>query len=295
MKMSKISSLRLGATGIAVLVAGLAGCGGGVTDDSGGTAERLTCLETCTPSNTVNPDQLSAHYALVSEGGKVQAQAGFNTGDDPRFNVEVAGGDKLRVVTASGANTFHIPSSGGIAGIIAAFPSLLIIGATPYLSDVPSSATTLPADFEFVRGATVYKSSVTLPAPFSITAPAAGATFPMSTRTLSVRLASGGMAPENQAEFKCADSNGNTANSTESIPVATIAALADGSGYAYTLDLGAVIDTLIFTTTFPRGAVASCDIGLSVTLQNDGTRDARLGSNTRVFAQQIRRVSFALR
>ena len=75
--------------------------------------------------------------------------------------------------------------------------------------------------------------------------------------------------------------------------------IAPGSGTStkntsYALDLGALIDTLIFSGNFPRGTLASCSASLTLIQQDLGQGDSRL-LNTQVLGQQIRTVKFTMR
>lgn len=279
----------------AAIVTSFAGCGGGVTDDSHGAAAHLTCAKQCTPSSSLKTEQIRPSFAIVGNGQKVQAQAGFNTGNDPRFNVELDGDDELRLVTPQGTQKFHIPASSIETVVVDALKTLLI-GATPYLSEVTPAQGTMPVQFQLVRGTTVYTSAVTLPAPFQITAPVAGAVLPLTTRTLSVRLTSTSATADiaNAATLNCTDVNGNTASGQPALAVVQGSQATDVNGTAYVLDLGTALDGLSFTTTHPRGAVAACDVNLGVTVEVNGQADAAF-NNPRVFAQQIRSVRLTLR
>ena len=270
-------------------------CGGGINPDSGqGTA--LVCPRTCTDSSTVPSAQLRHAYALVSDGVAMQAQAGFSTGSDLRFNVELKNGDSLQLLTPQGVQGFHVPAS-SIGTILIDALTTLIAGARPYLSEVdalPSGA----ADYRFVltSNAGGISETVTMPAPFQIALPAGGSTSDIAAPTLTVRVTSPGNYRFATAG-SCSDSNGNasTGNGIGDLAPTTPPA-ADASGASYTVDLAAALLRLQFETRFPRGAIAACDLTLTALAQNDGVPDAAFEAvNSRVFAQQIRSTRFLLR
>jgi len=169
----------------------------------------------------------------------------------------------------------------------------LVVGAKPYLSDVTPSAGAAQMKFQFVRGATEYNSSVVLPAPYQIVSPANAATVPVKARALSVILTSAVVATDNGAEFKCTDDNGNTARGSVQLQVVSGSVLTQSTGVSYSLDIGTAIDGLDFSTTYPRGVVARCDLVLKLTVQTQGQADSRFES-ARVFAQQIRSVAVVM-
>jgi len=282
------------ALAVVALVGSLAACGGGVVDDDDGEADHLTCATECKPSSSLAASQIRAYYAVVGDGSEVQAQAGFSTGSDPRFNVEIDGDDILRLVTPEGTQGFHIPASSKWTIVVDALVAL-VRGASPYLSDVDPPAAATQMQFQFVRGTTAsYAATVVLPAPFQITSPSAGQTLPVTTRSLPVRLTSPFTTPHNSAAVECTDVNGNKGSGTASLSLVSGSLTADATSVSYSLALGDAIDAVEFSTDHPRGAVQSCDVELTVTYQNDGQATAGFAS-TQVFAQQVRKVSIALR
>jgi hypothetical protein len=276
-----------------LLISALSGCGGGLEDDSHGQADRLICATACQPSSSLSTGQIRPSFVVVSDGTRVQAQAGFSSGRDPRFNVEIDGSDSLRLVTAHGTQAFHIPA-GSLATIVVDALRTLVTGATPYLSELAPSPGAEPMQFHFVRSAATHISSVELPAPFQIVSPALGATMALGARTLSVRLTSAVAATLNSATFNCSDVNGNTAAGTPSLNVVADSLTSDASGVTYSLAVGEAIDELTFSTTYPRGAVASCDIELQLIAQAQGQADPQF-KDAQIFAQQIRSVSITAR
>ena len=272
-----------------------AACGGGLENDGNGTRDRLLCATTCQSSSSLAPSQIRASYAIVGEGSRVQAQAGFSSGSDIRFNVELDGGDSLRLSTAQGTQDFHIPAIAGVPAILIEAMRLLVAGATPYLSEVTPPSGEASMQFLFTRGATTYTSSVRLPAPYQILSPASGTTLSIGDRTLQIRLSSATAATLNLATFSCTDVNGNTATGSSTLDVVPGSQSSDGSGVSYALAVGAGIDTLTFSTTNPRGAVSRCDVTIKTTIDAQGQMDARFSSGSQIFAQQIRSVQVTMR
>lgn len=277
----------------AVLLSTLAACGGGIEEDGNGQVDRLVCATACKPSSSLPTNQIRPSFVVVSDGSRVQAQAGFSSGSDLRFNVEIDGSDSLRLDTTQGSQGFHIPA-GSISTIVVDALRTLVTGATPYLSEVNPAAGAEPMQFQFVRGGTVHTSSIKLPAPYQIVSPANGATVAVTARALSIRLTSVAAATINGASFDCTDANGNTARGSPQLDVVPNSVTNEASGVSYSVDIGSAIDNLAFSTTHPRGAVASCDVVLKLIMQMQGQADPRFG-NAQVFAQQIRSVMIAMR
>jgi hypothetical protein len=281
---------------LATLVAGVVvACGGGIKSDPG-TGTALVCPRTCIDSSTVPPSQLRHSYALVSDGVALQAQAGFSTGSDLRFNVELKNGDGLQLQTPQGAQDFHVPASTLGTLFIDAFATL-IAGASPYLSEV-SALPGGPTDYRFVytRNAGAISETVTLPGPFQIASPASGSTVNIALPILTVRVTRSG-SYRFTASGSCVDANGNASTGSGLGELgATSAPALDAAGATYSLDLGGPLARLTFETRFARGAIAACDLTLTATAQNDGVPNAAFDAvNSRIFAQQIRSARLLLR
>lgn len=274
------------------LVGALAACGGGVVDDNG-EADHLVCATGCKPSSSLKTNELRAYFAVVGDGSSVQAQAGFSTGSDLRFNVEIDGGDSLRLVTPKGSQGFHIPG-GDITTLLGDALITLITGAKPYVSKIDPSSGVTPLRFEFVRGTTTEVSTVELPAPFDILSPASRTTLPITQRTLPIRLSAAEVGSSHYASIDCTDVNGNKGSGSPGLGVVSGSLASDASGVSYSLDLGKAIDGLSFSSTYPRGAVARCDVKLQVVVQRVGQADPAFAS-AEVYAKQARSVSIALR
>jgi hypothetical protein len=273
--------------------ASLAACGGGVEEDNGASSAALVCATTCVDSSTVDASQIRHSYALVSDGQQMQAQAGFSTGSDPRFNVEIKGGDQLELATPQGVQGFHIPSQ-SLGEAFANVFTTLATGASPYLSEVvPMPSAASDYQFRFSRNGKTMSATVTMPAPFTIVAPAADSTLNVAAATATARISGQGNYGFT-ADFSCVDVNGNTASMSN----VTIAPLAppqtDTGGSTYTLQIGLALNGLQFTTAHPRGAVSSCDVKLHVGVENDGTPSPDFAAGSRIFAQQWRDTSFKL-
>ncbi|TCO97694.1 hypothetical protein [Rubrivivax gelatinosus] len=277
----------------AAFVGVLAACGGGVVDDNDGEADHLVCATGCKPSSSLASNEIRAYFAVLDDGSSVQAQAGFSAGSDPRFNVEIDGNDRLQLVTPKGTQDFHIPA-GNVATVIGDALLTLITGAKPYVSkiDPPSAAT--PLRFEFVRGTTTLVSSVELPAPFKILSPASRSTLPLAQRTLPIRLSATEVGWSHYTSIDCTDVNGNKGSGTPGLDVVAGSFTRDSSGVSYSLDLGAAIDGLSYSTVHPRGAVARCDVDLQVVVLRQGLTDPAFAS-AQVYGKQARSISIALR
>ncbi|MDT7837114.1 hypothetical protein [Aquabacterium sp. OR-4] len=270
-----------------------AGCGGGIESDSGAQPERLTCATTCKSSSSLAINQIRPAFAVVSDGTQAQAQAAFSTGSDLRFNVELDGGDSLRLKTAQGSQAFHIPGS-SLASVVFDALGVLLTGARPYVATLTPTAGVMAVQFEFVRGETVYVASVSLPASHQIAAPAPGAQLDMAARNVAVSLNIASPVNTHHASFKCTDANGNTASESRSLGIVPDSTVRTATGVSYLLDIGSAIDRLSFTTTYARGVVARCDVDLEVSHQAMGLPDERF-STTQISARQQRKVAFTMR
>ncbi len=298
-------SLVAATSAVAIAAAGVVtGCGGGgyvipAPGDKNSQAQSLTCATTCIASNTVDIDQLRQSYVLVNDGASPRALVAFGTGRDPRANVELKGDDQIRLVTSTGSQAFYIPAPSSLAAALVEalfLPFTLgLAGASPYESDINQAQAAQPVQFQFVRGATVYSSAVTLPPNFSFAAPLSNAALPISMRTLQVQLTTSVAASLSLVSANCTDSNGNTANGSSTGLLVLGSPVTAGNGTtSYNLDLGSYVDGLNFTTTYPRGVLSKCSLDLQAITQVSGQAAAGLGS-TIVVAQQMRTVSFSLR
>ncbi|MFL6696744.1 MAG: hypothetical protein ACJ8GJ_06220 [Vitreoscilla sp.] len=190
--MSKITlrrrhaTLAASASTLAILL--LAGCGGGtdggvVPDKGTSTSLRMSCLSTCVQSDTASTGQMEAHFTLVDNGKKAQAQAGFFDGFTVGYNVEL-NGDSLYFVQGGVATRMGLPISPG-AGIKVhdALPF------SPYVMDFPQlPATEVAGQFELRRAGQTYVSQASLPPPFSIVAPADNTTVSKSSNAVPLQL-----------------------------------------------------------------------------------------------------------
>ena len=292
----RCGSRRLGAgvvkAGVIMATVLLGGCGGSSGPLGGNaTAQHLTCATTCTPSNTVDISELRANYVLVDNTQSMQALASFGTGHDPRANVEVTGGDQIQLTTVQGAQPFELPSA-NIGAIVADAILSLFTGAPPYTSAVNATELASPVQFQFIRGTTTYSSSISLAPAFTIAAPAGGSVLALSNPVIAVRLTNAAITPVQSATLNCTDANGNTASSTPTVPIQGSPTV-DATGMSYFADFGPALNSLTFTTTNPRGAIANCAISLTITLQTSG--QAAVGMPlVQISGQRARSVSFTM-
>ena len=278
------------------LTGALASCGGGayvVPPDGNDVSksQKLSCSQACIASDSVSIDKLRQSYVLVNDGQDARAYAAFGTGVDPRANVEVSGTDQVRVVTPQGTQKFYVLQPNNLGTAIANAFITALTGPLPYGSDLSQAQAAQAVQFQFVRGSTVYTSTVTAPASFSISAPTSNAALAISTRALEVRLTSATPATISVQATNCTDTNGNTATSSAQALSVTPSTSVPGS---YAVDLGAYLDGLSFSTTYPRGLLSQCNLTLMAFMQADG-QPAPGFASTVVLAQQLRRVSVTLR
>jgi hypothetical protein len=283
---------RARAASLAAAAAALAaGCGGAVVDDPGGTspAVRLNCLgQACVPSDTLPASSITAMLYVVDDGRRTQAQAGFNTDGSITHNVELEG-DELDFVDGGRRTRMAL----SLAGAFDFFGDLLTLGQ-PYLADVsPQPTTARDYAFELVRADGTYRSTVTLPAPFDIAAPAAHATYPITTASVPVTLT----APEPLDDFfvttLCTDANGNqsTTSSTAGNPFAAT----DSTGLHYALSVPALLADVSFAgATAPVGPIRSCNVTIHVVDTMPGLLAPGFHAFSIIQATQTRQVQVTL-
>jgi hypothetical protein len=178
----------LAASACTLAILTLAGCGGGtdagvVPDKGTSTSLHMSCLSTCVQSNTLSTGQMEAHFTVVDNGRKAQAQAGIFDGFTLGYNVEL-NEDTLYFVQSGGATRMGLPISPG-AGIKVHDAAPF----SPYVMDFPQlPATSVDGQFELRRSGQTYVSHVSLPAPFAITSPGDDTTVSKSANAVPIQL-----------------------------------------------------------------------------------------------------------
>ncbi|HEX7638586.1 MAG TPA: hypothetical protein VF457_09330 [Burkholderiaceae bacterium] len=275
-----------------VASAALAGCGGGVVPDPGGTSPDvpLNCYGTeCVPSDTLPTSAITAMMFVVDDGTRTQAQAGFNTDGSIFHNVELQG-DELDFVDGATVTRMALARQGAWDF----FGNLLTLGQ-PYLADIsPQPATARDYAFRLVRAGGTLTSTVTLPAPFDITAPANNSAYAPSTTTIPVTLDAPEPVGDFSTTFTCTDSNGNqtgTRNASGSPFSAT-----DGSGEAYAFSVPTFLASLDWSAaTLPVGTVRSCNVTIHVLQVQPGSLAPGFHAFSVIQATQTRQVQVTLR
>jgi hypothetical protein len=278
----------LAATG---LLAALAACGGGVVPDPGGTSPdvRLNCAGACVPSDTISTSAITAFMYVVDDGGRTQAQAGFNTDGSIFHNVELDG-DTLWFVDGGRQTRMALSREGAWDFLL----DLLTLGQ-PYLADIaPQPTTARDYQFQLRRAGGTVTSSVTLPAPFSFVTPGNGqvasivaATVPVSvTRPLTVGAFG--------TSFLCTDANGN--QTSNRVPDGRSFSQADASGANYVFNVQAFLASLEWDQdTFPPAPVTRCDVTLRAIDSVPGTLALDFHAFSILQATQVRSVRLLLR
>ncbi len=190
--MTKIQLRRrhagLAASACALALLALAGCGGGTTagvvnDKGTSTTLRMSCTGPCVESDTLSTGQMEAHFTVVDNGRKAQAQAGFFDGFTLGYNVELEG-DTLYYVQGGVATRMGLPISPG-AGIKVHDAAPF----SPYVMDFPQlPAAPVAGQFELRRAGQTFTSQTSLPAPFNIVSPADGSTVSKSSNAVALQL-----------------------------------------------------------------------------------------------------------
>jgi len=271
--------------------AALASCGGGVVPDPGGTSAdvRLNCPSVCVASNTLDTSRITAYLYVVDDGSRTQAQAGFNTDGSLLHNVELDG-DTLWLVDGSRQTRMLLARQGAWDFLL----DLLTLGQ-PYLGDLspqPTAARTYR--FELRRATGTVTSTVTLPAPFELTAPGAGQAFSLGATGVAIAVTSPLDTGNFATTFTCNDANGN--QTSNRVPDGQSFSATDASGLAFRFNVQAFLASLEWDQdAYPPAPVTRCDVTLRVVDSAAGTLDNRFHAFSVLQATQIRTRQIVLR
>jgi hypothetical protein len=283
----RLSSALVAACSAALLSA----CGGGVVPDPGGTSPdvRLQCDGGCVPSATLSTGRITALMFVVDDGTRTQAQAGFNTDGSIFHNVELEG-DTLWFSDGSTQVRMALARQGAWDF----FQDLLTLGQ-PYLADIaPQPTTARTYQFQLRRTTGTVTSEVTLPEPFTITAPGNNQAFAIASSAVPVVVTAPLGTGNFSTTFLCTDANGNQTSSR--VADGQSFSQLGGSGETFQFNVQAFLDSLQFDPNgFPRAAVARCDVTLHVVNTTAGTLAGDFHAFSILQATQTRSVRFLLR
>ena len=273
------------------LCATLAGCGGGVVPDPGGTSAvvRLNCTSACVASDTLDTSRITAFMYVVDDGTRTQAQAGFNTDSSLLHNVELDG-DTLWLVDGATQTRMLLSIDGAWDFLL----DLLTLGQ-PYLADLspqPTAARTY--QFELRRSSGTATSQVTLPAPFDLTAPAAGQSFSLGATLVPIAASAPLDTGDFSTTFTCTDANGN--QTSNRVPDGQSFSMTDATHEAFSFNVQAFLASLEWDQdTFPPAAVTRCDVTLRAVVANAGSPASSFHAFSVIQATQIRTLRIVLR
>lgn len=279
----------------APLLAAIAGCGGGengTVDDSAGTSttQSMNCTVACKQSDTLASDTLEAHFYVVDDGSRTQAQVGFFSGITIGYNVELRG-DVVNFVQGTTTTRMALAKAAPTSN---AFFSTLGLPGNPYLADfstMPTAAVT--GEFRMVRATQTLSSSVVLPAPFRITAPGNNATSSKTSDAVTIQLDSAQPNVAWQAGTVCTDTTGTTHVQTAS-GAAAYFTTADSRNFSF--DAARFVAGLQYTDANGGAAtIASCTMTLKALVTNDGTLAEGLGTGSAISGIQLRTVVLNLK
>lgn len=283
-----------GACALALLI--LAGCGGGgeagvVPDHGTSTNKPMVCLGPCVDSSTLSAGQMEAHFYIVDDGNRTQAQGGFFAGFSVGYNVELEG-DPLYFVRGTNAVQMGLP----VNDFDNTFGIVFIPLGQPYLYDFPSNPTdAVTGQFELRRASgQVYTSTVTLPAPFRITSPADNTVVSRASDAVALQLDSAQPdATWTVENANCTDTTGmhwtHAGGST-----ASLFSTADGRSVVF--HAADYISTLQFTTdTGATPVLTNCVLKLQATLTNGGTLANGFMPASSISGIQLRTLSLTVR
>jgi hypothetical protein len=284
----------LAASACALAVLALAGCGGGtdagvVRDKGTSTSLHMSCTGACVQSDTLTAGQMEAHFTVVDNGKKAQAQAGFFDGFTLGYNVELEG-DTLYFVQGGVATQMGLPISPG-AGIKVHDAAPF----SPYVMDFPQvPATAVSMQFELRRAGQTLTSQTSLPAPFNIVSPADNTTVSKASNAVALQLdAALPQAAWTVEHSQCRD--------TSNVPHVQIG---NGSVSAFSTDDGRNVQfhaaDFMASLQFKDAngnplALASCDFVLQAAVTNGGTLADGFEMGSSVSAVQLRQVTVLAR
>lgn len=279
----------------APLLGVLAGCGGGgdngIIPDNAGTSStvRMNCTSQCIESDTLTPGQMEAHFYIVDDGSRAQAQAGFFSGFSLGYNVELEG-DVLNFAQGSSSTRMALPK-----GDNSQFFDTLRLPGNPYLADFSNLPTgEVTGQFQMVRATQTLTSTVTLPSPFRITAPGNNATSSKSSDAVTIQLDS--VQPNATWEVRsasCVDTTGATW-STSTGGTAQFFSTTDSRSFLF--DAAGYFDSLVLTRSDGTVAVlSSCAATVQATVTNNGTVADGFKAGSAISGIQLRTVTLNLR
>ena len=285
------AATALASTGL--LCAVLTACGGGGGDapypDPNGTsqAQHLSCTSACIESDTQSSSALYVEYFVLDDGQRAQAQAGFST--HPiilNYNVEL-NGDVQNVMVGGTTKALELPVS-------ANQPWDFELQTPPYLADIPSAKSgSTDFSFQLVRSGGTLTSSVTLPPPFTLSAPAG------SLGEQSVPLTLSGVAgtPSLQVyTYTCTGMNGFTKTQSGSAQAAgPLFTRVDDGDWLFNVPNFVATANAALSAASPSATTArSCSVKIDARVTNNGTLAPGFGSTSTITAYQTRQITLAL-
>jgi hypothetical protein len=284
----------LAASACALATLTLAACGGGtdagvVPDQGSSTSLHMTCTGDCVPSDTLPAGQMEAHFTIVDNGKKAQAQAGIFDGFTLGYNVELHG-DALFFVRGTDVQQMGLPISPGADIKVhdaAAF--------SPYILDFAQLPTApVDAQFELRRAGQTYISHVTLPAPFAITSPTGAITVSKASNAVPLQLDSA--LP--QATWTVENSQCRDTSNVPHVQIGNgnISAFSSDDGRSWQFHAADYMASLPFTdVNGARLPLASCVFTLQAAVTTGGTLADGFQTGSSVSGVQLRQVSVTAR
>ncbi len=284
----------LAASACALATLTLAACGGGtdagvVRDKGVSTTLRMSCTGTCVQSNTLSTGQMEAHFTIVDNGRKAQAQAGFFDGFTLGYNVEL-NGDTLYFVQGGVATQMGLPISPS-AGIKVHDAAPF----SPYVMDFPQlPSTEIAAQFELRRAGQTYTSQVSLPAPFSIVSPADDTTVSKASNAVPIQLDSAlPQATWTVENAQCRDTS-NVLH--EQVGNGVVSAFSTSDGRSVQFHAADFMASLPFNdANGARLPLASCVLILQAAVTDGGTLADGFETGSSVSGVQLRQVTITAR
>jgi len=260
---------------LACLAAGLAACGG--SSDEEGTA--IVCVFTnCKESPDVALADISPRYEVSQEGSRVTVSGNLGYRYNVLTVVRIGGTDDL--TTTSGTQTRRVDATDDTRLLYAT--SLDGQGQNPTVS------------VDFVRSGLANRSTVTLPATFTIVSPTGPVSLALSAGQLLVDVS----VPATEtlvvhADGSCLRADGTAFNvKALSAPASLVTAVPGGSRYRIdTPDLSALLDANSISDGSSQAQVASCELQLGWQRQQYGTSPASMHPSGYILGMALQRMN----
>ena len=227
----KVITLRIFVGGLLSLL--LSGCflandaANAIVNDPGPVNFNTVCIiSNCTNSNADVVSDIRTSYVVTQKNGQVTITASIGQTANLLTAVAITGGDSLTATVDGQAATFQSTPDTG----------------TPYTAMVPDASLQPVVAVNFLRGTSMYPSTVTLPSPFAMLSPMGTVNLGKSAGKLLVQLSLSPTANVGAiVNMQCNRADGTSFSGQDAVPVSYVANT-NNSFAIYTSDLDVVLN-----------------------------------------------------